>query len=751
VIIAAVSLLVWVLPGDDPVSEDVRIVDQDGSHGMSTKPPYTSNGTWQQVNVPRMGTLMMLTLVMDTADASVLYMGTQDGLYITKDGGQTWAQQWAGEQISSVAVDPGQPGVVYVAAPDLVDRWRLQRSSDAGETWSMVSKPGMDFQSAILVDSTVSPSVLYTTGEYETTSESMTSWQSGLLRSTDGGVSWKVVVLPDQADLMASCGETLFAISQYSDNPTLFLSTNAGADWQKVKTPDTAQNLAPSHLRTDPRDPSRVFLYAYVVPAAELASDAELPAPVVFASSDTGTTWTELKGDELAWACTLDLVAPGTAATTITSASAYLKSLSGSKTAPASATEYGTGLSMGYYAITYSMWTGIVVDPGDPHTLYAYDPAQNFPTAALYKSTDQGTTWKSITDTITTPSSLSDFAIDPVSPATLYASTDTALLKSDDDGATWTTVHKDQALALAVAPSAPDTLYACYSDGFYRSTDGGATWSPCEDFGLPLGEDYASMLSYSQEETSLPLVVSAQDANLLLADLPAGVYRSTDAGDSWTMVRGLPPMNAVPTEDDPYPSRNTYGELPIVQDPDTPSTFYTVKTFQTGSRDICLYTSTDSGLTWHRVATLAKANSDGYFPLTMDPGHPLTLYAEKVHYEAGDDSTGFSYDTPELSRSIDGGTTWDPVSVDGLDDNVVAPSGALYADPWTPGTLYLVTETYAPGSGKAVYHSADSGDTWERLSDLPKAVEDAWYLHVVTAPDGSLYVKTDSSVFRWTP
>jgi photosystem II stability/assembly factor-like uncharacterized protein len=135
----------------------------------------------------------------------------------------------------------------------------------------------------------------------------------------------------------------------------------------------------------------------------------------------------------------------------------------------------------------------------------------------------------------------------------------------------------------------------------------------------------------------------------------------------------------------------------------------------------------------------------------MDPGDPLTLYAEKAHYEAGDDGTGFSYDNPEILRSNDAGKTWSPVSKDGLDDTADATPGTLYADPWTPGTLYLVTETYTTGPGKAVYRSPDSGDTWERLSDLPKAAEASWNLRVITAPDGALYVSTDRRVYRWTP
>jgi len=87
--------------------------------------------------------------------------------------------------------------------------------------------------------------------------------------------------------------------------------------------------------------------------------------------------------------------------------------------------------------------------------------------------------------------------IDPKSPTTLYAATDSGLFKSTDGSRTWsasdaglpTNVGPPQnayyVSALAIDPVTPTTLYAGRnSDGIFKSTDGGSSWFEA-DMGLP--------------------------------------------------------------------------------------------------------------------------------------------------------------------------------------------------------------------------------------------------------------------------
>jgi hypothetical protein len=73
-------------------------------------------------------------------------------------------------------------------------------------------------------------------------------------------------------------------------------------------------------------------------------------------------------------------------------------------------------------------------------------------------------------------------AIDPVTPATLYAATGSGVFKSTNGGDSWSAVNTGlpggAVSVLAIDPAMPATLYAgTYTAGVFKSTDGGASWS----------------------------------------------------------------------------------------------------------------------------------------------------------------------------------------------------------------------------------------------------------------------------------
>ncbi len=160
----------------------------------------------------------------------------------------------------------------------------------------------------------------------------------------------------------------------------------------------------------------------------------------------------------------------------------------------------------------------IVVHPRDPNTVYvaALGAAwKSNPDRGLYKTTDGGATWKLI-KFVSDRAGFVDVALDPRDPNVVYASSweryrtpyslnsggpGSALWKSTDGGATWTEIKGNGypegtkgRIGLAIAPSNPDIVYAlteAYSEkpekftmgtrpkanGVYRSTDAGKTWT----------------------------------------------------------------------------------------------------------------------------------------------------------------------------------------------------------------------------------------------------------------------------------
>jgi photosystem II stability/assembly factor-like uncharacterized protein len=165
----------------------------------------------------------------------------------------------------------------------------------------------------------------------------------------------------------------------------------------------------------------------------------------------------------------------------------------------------------------------LAIDPSAPSTLYA----ATF--VGFFKTTNGGENW-SVPDTGRTESPVDAFAlaIDPTAPATIYAASGAAVLKSADGGGTWTTSFRGEIIhSLAIDPLAAATIYAgTDGDGFgvVRSTDGGANWSNPVNAGLP-----STTVSAIAIDPSTPSLV-------YIGTSDAGVFRSTDAGRTWTPI-----------------------------------------------------------------------------------------------------------------------------------------------------------------------------------------------------------------------
>ena len=116
--------------------------------------------------------------------------------------------------------------------------------------------------------------------------------------------------------------------------------------------------------------------------------------------------------------------------------------------------------------------------------------------------------------------------LDPVSTATLYATTARGLFQSRDNGATWRPrgrgLDAHSVLALAIDPSAHETLYAATdTGGVFRSTDSGESWRRSSE---GLDARYVGAIA-----------VDPHRRGAIYAGTEAGrVFRSTDAGETWS-------------------------------------------------------------------------------------------------------------------------------------------------------------------------------------------------------------------------
>ena len=126
----------------------------------------------------------------------------------------------------------------------------------------------------------------------------------------------------------------------------------------------------------------------------------------------------------------------------------------------------------------------IAADPADGNrvlagTDYRFDLAPTDPSIpSLWRSTDGGDTWTPVYTEAGTGISQRVDSIAWGAGSRVYALVDCSLLRSDNDGASWTFASFNCFSAMAAHPSTADTVYAGGSSGLQVSTDGGVTFAP---------------------------------------------------------------------------------------------------------------------------------------------------------------------------------------------------------------------------------------------------------------------------------
>ena len=130
------------------------------------------------------------------------------------------------------------------------------------------------------------------------------------------------------------------------------------------------------------------------------------------------------------------------------------------------------GPAMGLKAGPFMLWRSI---------LRHRPPYTRGVNGGVYKSTNSGGSWSAASTSLTV-NWVSALAINPGTPATLYAGTyGGGVFKSTDGGGSWSAANtgltNHWVNALVIDPTTPATLYAGTNGGVYKSTNSGGNWS----------------------------------------------------------------------------------------------------------------------------------------------------------------------------------------------------------------------------------------------------------------------------------
>ena len=284
--------------------------------------------------------------------------------------------------------------------------------------------------------------------------------------------------------------------------------------------------------------------------------------------------------------------------------------------------------------------------------------------------------------------------------------------------------------AAAGIPSQPHTFYVgVVNGGVWKTTDAGRTWRPIFD-DQPTGSIGAIAVAPSDPNT----IYVGSGEGLQRPDLSVGdgIYKSTDAGRTWTHL-SLRDGQQIPQ---------------IVVDPrDANRLFVAVLGHPYGPNpERGIFRSTNGGRTFDKV--LFKDDDTGGVDLAFDPANAQTIYAVLWQARQGPWENGaFSGPGSGLFKSTDGGSTWRPIgrglptfAADGLGriGITVAPSNGQ--------RLFATVDAREKGG---LYRSDDAGETFTLINaDARVTARESDFAEVKVDPVNADVVYT-ASIVAW--
>jgi photosystem II stability/assembly factor-like uncharacterized protein len=267
-------------------------------------------------------------------------------------------------------------------------------------------------------------------------------------------------------------------------------------------------------------------------------------------------------------------------------------------------------------------------------------------------------------------------------------------------------------LAVAGVPGDPNTYYfGAVSGGIFKSTNGGMTWIPVFDH-----ESTSSIGAIAVADSDHNVLYAGTGEACLRGNISYGdgVYKSTDAGHTWTNV-GLKDSRHIGA---------------VIIDPRNPDIALVAALGHAWgpNTERGVFRTADGGKSWQKV--LYKDENTGAIDVVFDPKNSSIVYAalwqvrrQPWYFNSGGPGSG-------LYKSADGGLTWKQLTGHGLPEGELGRIGISVSGA-DSNRVYALIEAQKGG----IYRSDDAGSTWTLVNSDERYRQRAWYFtHIFADP-----------------
>jgi len=320
------------------------------------------------------------------------------------------------------------------------------------------------------------------------------------------------------------------------------------------------------------------------------------------------------------------------------------------------------------------------------------------------------------------------------------------IYKTTNGGNSWYPVFDENPYlaigAIAFDPNNSNIIYAgtgdpyissfpFVGDGIYKSTDAGETWTQ-------MGLAEASIISRIEVDPLNNNIIYAATMGLPFARTPdRGLYKSTDGGITWTHILFI---------------SNDSGIADMLINPTNPQILYATGWNRIRNRQESLiigqaakiYKTTDGGVTWNILTNGLPAEDMCRIGLCMSESNPNLIYAMYI---------GTDFEVYNIYKTINGGDSWTSLNISELSGMMGAFGwyfGQIRINPTNNNELYVL--------GVEMFKTTDGGTSWQLAApewwtyEVHADKHDLFFVNSTTlllSTDGGLYKSTNDCV-NWT-